>query len=70
MTVKLKSRKRRSREPDCPGDIEERIRQRAYDLYEQRGRAEGSALKDWLQAETEMLGAQKQRAIRATKESR
>jgi hypothetical protein len=34
--------------------MEERIRQRAYDLYLQRGGADGSEVDDWLQAETEM----------------
>ncbi|HEX4075334.1 MAG TPA: DUF2934 domain-containing protein [Candidatus Acidoferrales bacterium] len=33
---------------------EERIRLRAYELYEQRGRRDGSALDDWLQAEAEL----------------
>jgi hypothetical protein len=33
---------------------EEEIRQRAYQLYEERGRVEGYAVKDWLQAEREL----------------
>jgi len=33
---------------------EERIRLRAYELYEQRGRRDGSAVDDWLQAEAEL----------------
>jgi hypothetical protein len=32
----------------------ERIRQRAYELYEQRGKRDGYALADWLQAEAEL----------------
>ena len=36
--------------------IEERIRNRAYDLYLQRGRADGHALDDWLEAKAEVLG--------------
>jgi DUF2934 family protein len=35
---------------------DERIRRRAYDLYERRGRAEGHDLDDWLQAEAELGG--------------
>jgi hypothetical protein len=31
------------------------IRRRAYELYEQRGRANGHALEDWAQAEAEVL---------------
>ena len=34
--------------------VEHEIRLRAYDLYEQRRRAEGHALEDWLQAEAEI----------------
>jgi len=33
--------------------LEERIRGRAYDLYERRGRVDGHDLEDWLQAEWE-----------------
>jgi hypothetical protein len=32
------------------------IRFRAYELYEKRGRGDGHALDDWLQAEAELLG--------------
>jgi len=37
-------------------ELEERIRLRAYELYEQRGRADGHALEDWLQAQAELSG--------------
>jgi len=37
-----------------PG-IEEEIRLRAYELYEQRGRQEGFQDEDWSRAETEIL---------------
>jgi hypothetical protein len=33
--------------------LEERIRVRAYDLFERRGRIDGHDLEDWLQAEWE-----------------
>ena len=36
--------------------LEHEIRIRAYDLYAQRGRLDGRALEDWLQAESEILG--------------
>ena len=42
-------------------NLEEKIRLRAYQLYEQRGRIEGFALDDWLQAEAEIRGAKKPR---------
>jgi hypothetical protein len=35
-------------------ELEERIRRRAYELYEQRGRPDGHDVDDWLQAEAEM----------------
>lgn len=37
-----------------PG-IQEEIRQRAYELYEARGRQEGFQEEDWIRAETEIL---------------
>ncbi len=36
-------------------DLEQAIRRRAYELYEQRGRHDGHAQDDWLQAEAEVL---------------
>ena len=36
--------------------IEERIRIRAYEIYDERGRREGDALEDWLEAKAEVLG--------------
>ncbi|MGB9073913.1 MAG: DUF2934 domain-containing protein [Terriglobales bacterium] len=59
MTVKSKAREPRSRKPDFPSDIEKRIRQRAHELYEQRGRVHGFALDDWLHAEAEIREAPK-----------
>jgi Protein of unknown function (DUF2934) len=70
MTAKSKAREPRSRKPKSSNAITERIHQRAYELYEQRGRVDGFALDDWLQAETEILGAQKQQKARAAKVSR
>ena len=69
MTTKSKSRKPRSPKPAQPSYIEESIRRRAYELYEQRGRVEGFALDDWLQAEGEILGAQKQGRVKAARGS-
>ncbi len=70
MTAKSKSREPRSRKPDRASDIEESIRQRAFELYEQRGRVDGFALDDWLQAETDILGAQKQQKVKAAQRSK
>jgi hypothetical protein len=36
-------------------------------LYEQRGTVDGFALDDWLQAEAEVLRAQKQRKVKSAK---
>ena len=36
-------------------EIEEQIRQRAYELYQGRGGADGNATDDWLQAKKEVL---------------
>lgn len=40
--------------------LEERVRQRAYELYVERGNESGSELDDWLQAEEEIRSAQEQ----------
>jgi hypothetical protein len=39
--------------PQTP-ELDERIRRRAYELYEQRGRLDGHDVDDWLQAEAEL----------------
>lgn len=43
-------------------ELEERIRLRAYQLYEQRGKRDGHAVDDWLQAEAELTEAESLRA--------
>ena len=55
MATKSKSREPLPRKPKPSNDAEERIRLRAYELYEQRGMIDGHALDDWLQAEGEIL---------------
>jgi hypothetical protein len=40
--------------------LEEQIRQRAYELYVERGNESGSEFDDWLQAEEEIRSAQEQ----------
>jgi Protein of unknown function (DUF2934) len=35
--------------------VERKVRERAQQLYDRRGRKEGDALKDWFQAESEVL---------------
>lgn len=37
-------------------NLEEQIRTRAYELYEERGRDDGHDQEDWLRAETEITG--------------
>jgi hypothetical protein len=44
----------KSEEPTVLIPIEQRIQQRAYELYEQRGRTDGHELEDWFQAESEI----------------
>ena len=40
-------------------ELEDRIRTRAYHLYEKREYAHGHALDDWLEAKAEVLGVTK-----------
>jgi hypothetical protein len=46
--------------PTEPVSLEERIRQRAYELYVSRGNQSGSEMDDWLQAEEEIQSAEEQ----------
>jgi Protein of unknown function (DUF2934) len=41
-----------------PIDLEAQIRQRAYELYEERGRTPGMENDDWFRAEQEVLARQ------------
>lgn len=40
-------------------ELEARIRDRAYQLYEKRGFGHGHALDDWLEAKAQVLGVTK-----------
>lgn len=42
-------------------ELEERIRQRAYEIYLASGREDGHDVDHWLQAETEIVGTRSQR---------
>jgi len=39
-----------------PSELQQQIRELAYQLYEERGRADGNAQQDWIQAEAIILG--------------
>ena len=67
MIAKSKTRQPRSIKTAESGDIENRIRDRAYQLHEQRGSVDGFALDDWFQAEAEVLRAQKQPKVKSAK---
>lgn len=45
---------------------EENVRARAYELYEVRGRIDGHAEEDWLQAEGEVAGSNERKTILAS----
>lgn len=45
---------------------EENGRTRAYELYEVRGRIDGHAEEDWLQAESEVAGSNERKVLRAS----
>lgn len=50
--VRTTSAVRRMETPiELPEGMWERISQKAYELWEQRGRQDGNALRDWLDAE-------------------
>jgi hypothetical protein len=52
VVVRKASEGRGRKTPGLSADA--RIAMRAYELYEQRGRQDGHALEDWLQAEREI----------------
>jgi hypothetical protein len=61
-----------ARAKELPGitlSLEERIRQRAYELYLQRGNQPGSEVDDWLQAEEEIQRAEEATIDEASEES-
>ena len=43
-----------------PAGLQEQIRSRAYEIYQERNRTEGHDLDDWLQAEAELTGTKTQ----------
>jgi hypothetical protein len=67
MTAILKSARPPAPNSAIPTDTEERIRRRAYEIYEQRDRIDGLDLDDWLQAETELMGANQRRKSKAAR---
>jgi len=44
-----------------PIDLEAQIRQRAFELYQERGNTPGDENEDWLRAEREVLARQNQK---------
>ncbi|MGE5205090.1 MAG: DUF2934 domain-containing protein [Chlamydiota bacterium] len=44
-------------------ELQEQIRARAYEIYEQRNRTEGHDLEDWLQAEAELTGTKTEQSL-------
>ena len=67
MIAKSRSRQPRAAKTAQSTDIEDRIRYRAYQLYEQRGTVDGFALDDWLQAQADVWKAQKQPKVKSAK---
>jgi hypothetical protein len=55
MSAKEKFKPEMTISDDLSQEQLEKIRQRAYELYEARGREEGHDLDDWLQAEAEVV---------------
>jgi hypothetical protein len=62
MPIPLTSHKPKTQQTD-PAQLQEQIRSRAYEIYEQRDRTEGHDLDDWLQAEAELTGTKTQQQL-------
>ncbi len=59
-TIKSENGKSETRKPEArknvfPINLEDEIRRRAYELYEERGYSSGNEAEDWLTAEREVL---------------
>jgi Protein of unknown function (DUF2934) len=67
MIPKSKTRQPRLIKTAESSDIENRVRDRAYQLYEQRGSVDGFALDDWFQAEAEILRAHKRPKVKSAR---
>ena len=59
MTANLNTDAETTTNMDMSEDRAERIRQRAYELYEARGQEAGHEIDDWLQAEAEIEASEK-----------
>jgi len=59
----------KSDEPTVLIPIDQQIRRRAYELYEQRGRTNGHDLDDWLQAEREIKARRRTRQRHSFRQS-
>ena len=55
--MKKRSLRRKRGLAESPEQVQEKIRQRAYELYELRGPEDGRDLDDWLKAESEVTGS-------------
>jgi hypothetical protein len=49
-------------------ELQEQIRRRAYELYEQRGSNDGHEVSDWLQAESELAPKEEANTPRTNRE--
>jgi hypothetical protein len=47
-----------SESDESTAQLQEKVRRRAYELYEARGRKDGYDLEDWLRAESEVSRSQ------------
>lgn len=50
-----------SKKVSTPVEVEEAVRCRAYEFYEQRGYVDGHDIEDWLLAEQEVAGKLRQK---------
>lgn len=62
MPIPATSHKPKPRHTDS-AELQEQIRCRAYQIYEQRNRTEGHDLDDWLQAEAELTETKTQQPL-------
>ena len=67
MEAPAKTAKKKARTGASDGEFEEKVRRRAYELYEQRGREHGRDVEDWLEAEAELSAMKTETARKSRK---
>ena len=62
--VRMAATAKKTVPPPSIQELEARVRQRAYELYLERGRVEGHEAEDWIRAEAEVAAGKSRKSRR------